>query len=440
MIGFYNAARLAVLMASVSGLAVAVPADAQKKGKDTPAANAAPAIKLSNEVRAPAIKAQAALQAKDLAAAEPAIVAAEAAAKTDDENYFAKSLRLQFESQKLTASAAGDPAAFARGERVLAAPLDALIANPKTPRADVARFVNLRGKIEQDSGKPKEALAFYLQARDLGFQAADLGLSIVKAMIDSGDVAGGAGELKKLITAEEAAGRKAPESWYRYGIAKLNGAKLRPQVIEWLQYLAVAYPTAKNWRDVIITYGFEGTTASRLDKRQRVDLFRLLRAANALADQADFSEYAQSAYDIGLPNEAVALIKEGRASGKIPATSASANQLFADSAKAAAAESFASLEKQAAASKNGELAAQTGDAYLGSSNFAKAIELYTVALAKGVTKPDEVNTHIGIAQALAGDKAAAKASFAKVTAAPRSEIASFWSVWSESRAPATPAG
>ena len=345
MMGFYNAARLAVLLAGVSGLALALPADAQKKGKDAPAANAAPAIKLSNEVRAAAIKAQAALQAKDLVAAEPAIVATEAAAKTDDETYFANSLRLQFESQKLTASAAGDPAAFARGERVLAVPLDALIANPKTPRTDVARFVNLRGKIEQDSGKPKEALAFYLKARELGFQSGDLGLSIVKAMIDGGDVASGAAELKKLIATEEAAGRKAPEGWYRYGIAKLNGAKLRPQVIEWLQSLAVAYPTAKNWRDVIITYGFEGTTASRLDKRQRVDLFRLLRAANALADQADFAEYAQSAYDIGLPNEAVAIIKEGRASGKIPATSASANQLFTESAKAAAIESFATREK-----------------------------------------------------------------------------------------------
>ncbi|MFM9829453.1 MAG: hypothetical protein ACKVOB_12030 [Sphingomonas sp.] len=437
MIGFYNAARLAVLMAGASGLAIAFPADAQKKGKDAPAANAAPALKLSNEVRAAAVKAQAALQANDLVAAEPAIVATEAAAKTEDEQYFASSVRLKFESLRLTASAAGDPAAFARGERVLAAPLDALIANPKTPKADVARFVNLRGKIEQDAGKPKEALAFYVKSRELGFQSADLGLSIVKARIDSGDVPGGTAELKQLIAAEEAAGRKAPEAWYRYGIAKLNAAKLRPQTIEWLQNLAVAYPTPKNWRDVIITYGFEGSTASRLDKRQRVDLFRLLRAAGALADQADFAEYAQATYDIGLPNESVAVIKEGRASGKIPATSASANQLLADSSKAAAVESLASLEKQAAAAKTGELAAQTADAYLGSSNYAKAIELYTMALAKGVSKLDEVQTHIGIAQALNGDKAAAKASFAKVTVAPRSEIASFWSVWSNSRAPAS---
>lgn len=435
MIGFPQAARLAVLMASVSGLVFGVPAGAQKKGKDAPVANAAPAVKLSNEVRAAAIKAQTALQAKDLAAAEPLVIATEAAAKTDDENYYASTLRLNYESQKLTVTAAGDPGVFARGERALAAPLDALIANPKTPPADVGRYLNLRGKIEQDANKPAEALAFYLKSQAAGFQSSDLGLSIVKARMDSGDTAGGAAGLKALIATEEAAGRKAPEAWYRYGIARLNAAKMRPQVIEWLQRLAQAYPTPKNWRDVIITYGFEGSTASRLDKRQRVDLFRLLRAANALADQSDFSEYAQSAYDIGLPNESVAVIKEGRASGKIPAASASMNVLFTEASKLAAIESLASLEKQAAAAKTGELAAQTADAYLGSSNYAKAIELYNIALAKGVSKPDEVQTHIGIAQTLTGDKAAAKASFAKVTTAPRSEIASFWSLWSDSKAP-----
>lgn len=425
-----TAARTAFLL--LSAASIVQPAVAAEKKEAAKPAN------LSAEFRKAAQPAQTALAAKDYAAAEPAVAAAEAAAKTDDDKYFAQVFRLQLVSGKLTAASAGNPQAFQQGQSALVGPLDALIANPKTSREDAGRFNNVRGKIEYDQKRYKEAAAFWIKARELGFTDPDLGLSIVKAKTEGGDVAGGIADLKKEIAAETAAGRKAPEAWYSYAIARLNAAKMRPETVEWMQAAVKAYPTAKNWRNAIIIYGFEGSSSAALDKRQKVDLFRLLRANKALADQNDYAEYAQDLQDIGLPAEAKAVIEEGRAAGKIPTTSSSNNMLYAEATKAAAAEgSLAAAEKRAAAAPNGTVASATGDAYFGQGNYAKAVEMYKLALSKGSSKPDEVNSHLGMALALAGDKEGARAAFATVKTAPRSEINSFWTMWLDQATPTT---
>jgi lipopolysaccharide biosynthesis regulator YciM len=89
----------------------------------------------------------------------------------------------------------------------------------------------------------------------------------------------------------------------------------------------------------------------------------------------------------------------------------------------------AAREAKAKAAATGISAAAAGDSYLGDGNYAKAAELYKVALAKGVTKVDEVNTRLGIAYALQRDDANARAAFAQVKSSPRNQIAAFWIVW-----------
>ncbi|OYY89199.1 MAG: hypothetical protein B7Y45_13295 [Sphingomonas sp. 28-66-16] len=427
-----RAASAAILLIAGAGMMAPAAIAAEKNKKEEAAAP-----KLSPEFRKAAQPLQAALTAKDYAAAEPALAAAEAAASTEDDKYYAQVFRLQFVSGKLTATAAGNAAAFAQGQGALVAPLDALIANPKTPQADVARFNNVRGKIEYDAKHYKEAIAFWTRARQLGFQDGDLGLSLVKAKLEGGDIAGGTADLKHEIEVEQAAGRKAPEAWYDYAIAKLNAANMRPQLIEWLQMKVKAYPSAKSWRNAVIIYGFAGSTSAQLDKRQKIDLWRLLHVNKALADQNDYAEFAQDLYDVGLPSESKAIIEEGRATGKIPASSSNNNMLYNESLNAIKAEgSLAAAEKRAAAAPNGAVASATGDAYFGNGNYAKAIEMYKLALSKGSSKPDEVNTHLGMALALSGDKEAARAAFNLVKTSPRAEIVTFWLLWLDQATPA----
>jgi hypothetical protein len=411
----------AVLMTGAAGIAVSAPATAQKKNKEE---QKGPQLKLSKEVQAPAAAAQAAIGAKDFATATTQLTTAQAAAKSDDDRYIVAALQLQMEATKMQdARAANQPI----NEDGLKAPLDALIANPKTPAVDLPKYNYQRGIMAANAKDTPGAIAFFQRAQQLGYNDPNLSLQMVKLKMDAGDVAGGTAELEKAIDAQTAAGQKPAEELYRYAIAKTNQKKMGPQTTAWIKRYVVAYPTAKNWRDGIVTYGMTQSSAVTLDKPQKVDLYRLMRASKSLADQYDYENYAQWTYDMGLPYETKAVLTEGKASGKIPASSASANDLLKVSTQAIATEgSLAPVEAKAKAGANGRIAANTADAYLGSNNYAKAIELYKVALEKGGVDADTVNTRLGIALANSGDKAGAKAAFQAVKGAPRADIAALW--------------
>lgn len=413
----------AALMAGAAGVAVSTPAIAKEKKQEA----GAPALKLSKDVQNAAAAAQTAIGAKDFATAATQLSTAQAAAKTDDDRYIVAALQLQAEAVKLQDARAANQQVSEAG---LKAPLEALIANPKTPAVDVAKYNYQLGIMAANAKDSAGAINYFQRAQQLGYNDPNLPLQMVKLKMDAGDVAGGAAELEKAIDAQTAAGQKPSEDLYKYAIAQTNKKRMGPQTANWIKKWVVAYPTARNWRDGIVTYGMTQQSAVTLDKGQKVDLYRLMRASKSLADQYDYETYAQWTYDLGLPYETKTVLEEGKASGKIPASSASANDLMRVANQAVASEgSLAPVEAKAKSGANGRIALNTGDAYLGMGNYAKAIELYRVALQKGGVDADTVNTHLGIALANSGDKAAAKTAFAEVKGAPRSDIASLWSVY-----------
>ena len=418
-------ALAAALATGVSGLALATPAVAKDKKEQAQA----PGFKLSKPVLAVASQAQTAISQNNVAAAEPLVAQIEAAATTDDDKYVAAALRYDLENRKLAAAQEANPKAPV-DETVLAKPLDALIAAKSTPAADRGKYLFRRGALAANSGQSQVAVQYFTQAKQAGFTSPDLDIQLAKLKVQSGDVAGGLADLDQVVTAQKAAGQTPPEAYYRYAIATANNKGMKAQTIDWMKKYLVAYPTPKVWRDVILQYAFAQNAPVKTDKLQQIDLFRLMRASNSLVDQAAYEEYAQAVYDRGNPYEAAAVLKEGMASGKIPATSTFSKRLLGDANTAIKNEgSLASSEKQAAAAKDGKLSAQTADAYLGQGNYAKAIELYRQALTKGGVDKDEVNTHLAIAQARSGDKAGAQTTFASITTQPRADIAGLWTTW-----------
>ncbi|SEL92662.1 hypothetical protein SAMN05216382_2950 [Sphingomonas palmae] len=411
---FTNALFAAALLAGGASLAVQ-PAAAQKKDKKAEG----PALKLSKEVQAPAAAAQTALAANDLAAAETSIAQAEAAAKTDDERYISAALRLNLEAKKIGNNQGSDAA--------LAVPLKVLVTNPKTPPADIGRYNYELGRIATNAKDNAAAAQYFAAAQAAGYTNPNMSLQILKAKADAGDLAGASAEMDKVIAAQTAAGQKPGEDLYRFMIAKSNQKRNGALTYQWLKKYVEAYPTAKNWRDVVTTFGLTSGGVATLDKGQKVDLFRLLRNGKALADQYDYEIYAQSALDLGIPWEAKSVLNEGKAAGKIPASSSNATSLLQLADKSISNEgSLSGLETRAKAAANGKLAASTADAYLGSGNYAKAVELYRVALQKGQVDADAVNTRLGIALAYSGDKAAARTAFEAVKGQPRADLAGLW--------------
>ena len=361
-----------------------------------------------------------AITKKDYATAEPLVVQAETAAKTDDEKYYAQLMRYALVAGKADAAAGPNGVLDVKS---MIAPLDALIANPKTPAAQLPSFEYTRAQIAYDQKDWARAVALFKSAKAHGSTEAKLDYYLAQAQASSGDSSG----LEALANS----GTVQPEEFYRTATARALAANQRAQAIQWLNRWAAAYPTARTWNTVLGNYAFGRTPIAKLDKRTTLDLLRLMRQTKALADASYYEEYAQNAFDTGLPDESKAVIAEGKATGKIVGNGNSVVQTLNQNANAQVASegSFDGLDKKAAASPTGALSAQTGDAYFSKGDYAKAVALYRQALTKGVANTDEVNTHLGIALALSGDKAGAKAAFGLVKTAPRSELASFWLTW-----------
>lgn len=408
----------ALLLTGVAGGAiVAQPAAAQKKDKDA-------GLKLSPDVLKPAQAAQTALGANDVAAAQPAVAQVEAAAKSDDDRYIAAALRLDLEQKKLAAARAANPNA-AVDESPLAAPLAVLIASPRSDQAQKAQFSTVLGQIAYKQKQYPQALQYFQQAKQLGSTDPNLDLNIVRLKEQSGDVSGALTDLEAQIQRASASGQKPPEDLYRYGLAR--AMKQPGQALPWMKRYLAAYPTQKNWRDMLVLYGLQQGSVATLDTPQKIDLFRLMNDTNSLADQYDYMDYAQKLRDRGLPVESSKILQKGINSGKVPAGNSEAKAMQAELKKFVASESpLGPLETKAKSAGDGKLAAQTADAYLSQENNAKAAELYRLALQKGGVNADEVNTRLGIALSRQGDKEGARAAFTAVQGSPRQGLAQLW--------------
>ncbi len=412
-----SVAVAAALMVGFGGLTVTAPAFAKKEEAPKP-------MVLSAPVRAAALAAQTelGLPTPDLAKAEASLATADAAAKTDDDRLIIAQLRLQLAGKQIKALPAAQ-----QSDSLLAKPLDDLIANPRTPKDKVPLYANYRAQVAYNSKQYAVAVAMWTKARDLGYTDADLLLNIARAKVEGGDVTGGMVSLQDAVKAEETAGRKAPESWYRYAISRLFKVGDMVGTDNWTRAWLSAYGTKENWRNAIYTFGFNGAGAKRLTDRQRVDLYRLMKASGSLAGAREWMDYAIYVKRIGLPNESQAVIVDGRAAKIIAPVDAEADQILRDSKLAIAADKpLAVQEKAALAAPKGDLASQAGDAYFGAGNYAKAIEMYKLAISKGAIDLDPVNVHLGIAYTLSGNKPDAQAAFGAVKTAPNSDIAKLW--------------
>lgn len=412
-----STAALALTMMSGAAIVVALPAAAKKKEEAPTGPQISPAFGAALN------KAKAAGTANNDAAFEAATVEAEGLAKTDDEKYYASYLRYLLTSQRVSQASQGTNGVF--NAAPLVPSLDAMIANPKTPADMRPKVEYTRATIAYDQKNYPLAIQLFTRAQADGSTEPNLSLYLLKAKILGGDSASGLAELDSYYTA----GKPMTEELFRFAIGRANDAKLRGETVKWLQRWVSAMPTAKNWHDVLAFYGYSQKPVATLDKFQLIDLFRLMRQTGALADQNSYEAFAQRLALSGLPEETKAVVDEGRVKGRLPAGSPAIALGANAAAQITTPAALASLTTKSGASADGKMSQQTADVYLGRGDYAQAITLYRQALAKGGVDADRVNTDLGIALALSGDKAGAKTVFELVKTTPRSEIAGFWLVW-----------
>jgi hypothetical protein len=417
-----TALSLALALGAVA-VTGATPAAAKKK--DDAAQAAGP--KYSDAFRKVAPPVQDALGKKDWATAKAGLPALQAAATTDDDKYAAASFALQI------AQGTGDAAG-------VSAAADAMLASGKAPPELAVQLYTVQGQTAFNAGKIDAADRAFTQVNTLKPNDPDILISLAAIKSRENQAPAALQYTDQAIAAKKAAGQPVDEDWYRRALSIAYDGKNPQGVVKYGQQLVDAYPRADIWRIVLQTY----RDTSQLDPQANLDTLRLMRAANALAGERDYYEYANSALNKGYPGEAKAVIDQGMSSNMVDNKSLATSKALAEIKSIAGTKVAAdkadlpSADKKARAAASGNPAYQTADAYLGYAMYPQAIDLYKVALQKGADA-NIVNLHMGEAQALSGDKAGAAQSFAKVTG-PSQVVAQYWAIYAgKGSAPAAPA-
>jgi hypothetical protein len=405
LFGRVSAAALAALMLA----AVPQAALAQKE-----APKPAP-LKLSKPVQSLAAQAQKLQAEGNHAGALELLKQADAIEKKNaDDNYIVAMLRL-------------NSAISLKDNALIEQSLEGALASGKLSAEDEVKFRRNLGAMALQRKDYAKAAAEFERLVAMNPNDATLLVEIAELQRRQNQNQKSIATLNQAIAVQEKGGAKADESWYRRALAIAYDTKLPAETVSTSEALLKAYPNATNWRDVLIIY----RDGAKLDDQGNLDVMRLMRANSALTGERDYAEYAETASIRGLPGEAKAVLDEGVSKGALKAGTPFVKELLASVNPKVASDkaSLPGLEKEARAAANGRAALATADAHLGYGNWAKAAELYKLALTKGGIDANTANTRLGFALSNAGDKAGAQAAFAAVTAPPRGQLARYYAVW-----------
>lgn len=264
---------------------------------------------------------------------------------------------------------------------------------------------------------------------------------LAESYASSGKPKDGLAALKTAIAARKAANAAAPEEWYARGNRIAYTAKLDAESTEWALLLASAYPTPMNWLSAaqLVRAGAANYTSA-----EDLDISRLLDVTGALKLDPKYVEreyviYLQAIDPRRFPGEAVRVAEQGIATGALKASDTFVTDALTQARPRVAGDkaSLPGLAKDAGAAPNGKVATAAGDAYLAYGDYAKADELFTLALTKGVADADKDRVLTRLAEAQIGEAkyADAKATLAKITGA-RAAIASLWSTYADQKSAA----
>jgi hypothetical protein len=355
----------------------------------------------------------AAARASDWATAEAALPAAAAAARGNDAKFLVGQVRrlIGVNRQNRQQEAQGIDEMLASGG---ALPADV----PGLYREQLRLAVAMNDRAKQDA-----ALA-ELRRRDPNDPS--LVELAVQLRLQANDQAGANQLLQAGIQQRQAAGQPIPPEWRRQAMVIAYQAR-QPDTIRLMrEYLAVA-PTTANWHDGIAIY----IQIANADDALKLDLFRLMRAANAMTAEADYMGYYVVANGARLFGEAKTALEEGLQRNLIVQQAAAARERLPVATQRAADDrsSFAEGRAGIVAGNDGRAILSLADVYFTYGQYAEAATVYRAALGKQGADADTVNIRLGAALALAGRRAEAEAAFRAVGAGPRQELAQYWLLW-----------
>ncbi|MGS1017758.1 hypothetical protein [Allosphingosinicella humi] len=392
--------------------AVSLAAPVQAVAKDSQESKSKYKPKFSKEAQPKLAALQKAMEGADEAAYQAALAAAKAAVQNADDKFVLGQFQLNH-------------AIKTNNEAEKLAAIETMVQSGGAAQEDLGTlYQNLGGLAFNAKDYPKAEAAFRKQL-ELQPSSQEAMNNLAAALIQQKKTGEAIGLVEQRIAAAKAANQPVEEGVYKQalGLAYESGS---PRSVELSRELVAAYPSVDNWRNALLIYReLKNPTGDA-----NLDFLRLMRVTKSLNGERNYYELADAANLKGLPGEAKAVLDEGVAAKAFDPNKAIFKELIASTGAKIKEDraSLAPLETKARAAASGTLALNTGDAYFGYGDYAKAVELYKVAMQKGNVDASLANSHLGMAYALAGQKAEAEAAFKAVTG-PRTDLAAYWLLW-----------
>jgi hypothetical protein len=328
------------------------------------------------------------------------------------------------------------PAEYAANDTTAAAAdFEALLANDQLPAADRLQVLKAHASVLYSSEQYPKATVAIQRYLDAGGDDAQLRELLPQTQYVNKDYATAAKGFRAQVDAAYAAGHAPSEKVLRLLATSYAQSDSDAGYLWSLERLAVAYPKADYWKELI-------ARAARTDKfsdRLYVDNYRLkAQLLGAVADSERLS-YAALAAHAGYPEEAKRVLDDAYANKPFTgADLAEANKLRVDVNKSVASDRAqqAVNESAAKAAKDGNSLVSLGLLETVDGNAAQGAQLIEQGIAKGGLKaPDEARLHLGYAQVKAGRDADALKAFQAVTGGPAGtvQIAHVWALYAQSR-------
>jgi tetratricopeptide (TPR) repeat protein len=387
---------------------------APSQQQQSPSQSATPSVKPSSKAVKAIIDLQTAVNNKDVANIPAKVAAAQAVATTKEDHYLIGTLQLK------AALAANDDAG-------MAAAIDAIASSNYLDSAKLAGLYSSLGGTLLNAKHYSQAAAAYQKSVGIDPRDSEAQRLLGVSYYEAGQKGEAVAALQKAIAAISAAGQKPSEDLYKLAVqAAFDSRSPAANTLarEWVE----AYPNPDSWRNSVAIY----RGISQPDTESTLDLMRLLQATGALKQPDDYAVFIVDAADQNNYNEAQEVLNAGIAAKVIDPSSRDFRDIVAalkTKPKATAAD-LAEATKTAA---NGTALLHIGDRYYAMGNYAKAVDLYKMAMGKPGVDASVANLHIGMALARQGDKAGATAAFNAVTG-PRADVAKFWLAYVNAKA------
>jgi hypothetical protein len=419
---FLSHFSMAVALAAAGTLAVtALPQEAQaakkKKEKDS-------GVQISKEVRPKVAAIQAAMASETPETAKPLVEALLAETLAPDDRFVAGQLAIQL---------GGTMKDTGLQEKGIIASLD----SGRTGAEQLPAFNFFAGNFAYGAERWADAAKWFQAAYDLGYRANNVEPLLAESFFKRNMYREGLAKWDEILNNANASATKAPESWYRLARDRALASKDKNLYTIWAAKWASAYPSGDSWGDAVTAY----RSASQSDAVQNLEVLRFMKATGALTTTRDYKEFAEEAQRKNLFGEVVGVLEEGKQKGIVSATSPLIKEVL-EPAQREVSGDRASLPAQPSGvrgSGSSSVMMNFADVWLGYKGYDKAVAFYEAGLSKPGAEADRGYMGIGTAHAYAGNFAAAKQAFAKVSGT-RAPLASMWQKWIDQQtAPAAPA-